>query len=472
MNSFSKRFIFLSILISILLAPLIFSGGGLNINVPDIEPIPEIVITPEQIIAANIASIQTSITEINTVITKINTAKQQATTAQATTAQITQINTALTTTQTAKTTAETALQQAQQLTSDTQRAIELQTTAQTAVETANAQLVIANNVVSTAQAAQTIFNKAIRDMTINIELVPPYITKINTAKQQATTAQATTAQIAQINTALTTAQTALAAAKATTDITDASILTTARTAVNTALSTARAQLVIANNIVSTAKATQTAATQAQAAAAQAAIDAATPATTSTLTVTTNQPTECATGSICKKIGRKGGSIYGLYSGSICYNIINNNNNNDYFVPLNSVLEFNAFITNKPSGVTVTSCQSSGREDKGDNYEATPPIEVGWALNQKTGELTVTYSDGTNKKFPPVSNPGAPTPWMGPQYQGKAPADPGQQEITPITEEPTLDLPEIGTASNDPAQQEISITPSDYFDKGEEFGFNE
>lgn len=242
-NSY-KRFIFLGMLISILLVPFIFAGGGLNINVPDIEPIPEI--TPEQILATSIELIQKDLTEINTIIGKIETALQQAITAQATAAQITQINTTKTSAQTAKQTAETAL----------------------------------------------------------------------------------------------------ATAKATTDVT---ISTTAQTSARTALATAKAQLVIANNVASAAKATQ-AATQS---AAQAIVEEQ-----------EQLLQDCATGMICQKVSHNGGSIK-LYSGSNCYGITNNNALNDYFIPLNSVAEFDAFITNKPSGVTVTSCQSTeGNDDNG------------------------------------------------------------------------------------------------------------
>ena len=420
MNSSSKRFIFLSILISILLAPLIFSGGGLDINIPDVAPIPEVAVTPKQIIDANIALIQTSITEINTAITRINTALTTATTAQATTFQKTQINNALTTAQTARTTAETALQQAQQLTSDTQRAIELQTIAQTAVETANAQVVIAQQVVEDAimdakvQAGTdaAIAEHEAEQIAASITVIRNLITEINTAITQintalttATTAQATTAQITQINTAKTTAQTAKTTAQ--TALQQVQQLTDTQRAIElsnaqTATTTAKAQAVIAQQVAAdavTAHATALAATQA-------AIEASTPATTSTLTVTTNQPTECAAGSICKKIGRKGGSIDGLYSGSTCYRIINTDNNNDYFVPLNSVTEFNSFVNNKPSGVTVTDCQgitiSGGNEfdNGGGNELDNGGVKlVSRTYDSSNDQVIEIYSDGTEYIVP-------------------------------------------------------------------------
>ena len=77
------------------------------------------------------------------------------------------------------------------------------------------------------------------------------------------------------------------------------------------------------------------------------------------------PTECAKGSICKRINHWSGtedledSEHGLVIDQVCYNIINKDSSKDYFIPINSVSEFNAFKAAAPSlNVEVSVCAST------------------------------------------------------------------------------------------------------------------
>ena len=77
------------------------------------------------------------------------------------------------------------------------------------------------------------------------------------------------------------------------------------------------------------------------------------------------PKECAKGSICKRINHWSGtenledSEHGLVIDQACYNIINKDSSKDYFIPINSVSEFNAFKAAAPSlNVEVSVCASA------------------------------------------------------------------------------------------------------------------
>jgi hypothetical protein len=120
-----------------------------------------------------------------------------------------------------------------------------------------------------------------------------------------------------------------------------------------------------------------------------------------------QPTECATGSICKKIYHRGDSISGLYIGRTCYEITNNHDLNDYFVPLNSFDEFSAFMKNKPEGVVITNCQvassssgSSSGSGSGSGGSPTPYTSAGQSYLPASTSLP---TDNPNY-IPPSSDP--------------------------------------------------------------------
>jgi len=81
------------------------------------------------------------------------------------------------------------------------------------------------------------------------------------------------------------------------------------------------------------------------------------------------PTECSAGSICKRINHVGetenseNNLEVNENGNqVCYNIKNNHPTNDYFIPLHSIVEFNAFrdyARNNPDAkISVTDCPAA------------------------------------------------------------------------------------------------------------------
>ena len=93
--------------------------------------------------------------------------------------------------------------------------------------------------------------------------------------------------------------------------------------------------------------------------------------------------------ICYKINHGGGNTgSGLTINGVCYVITNSHALNDYFIPLNSVVEGQAFLDNLPNGVTKTTCAST---------PTSPPVATvyqdcgygGYAIGLPVGEYTLT-----------------------------------------------------------------------------------
>lgn len=95
------------------------------------------------------------------------------------------------------------------------------------------------------------------------------------------------------------------------------------------------------------------------------------------------PTECSAGSICKRINHVGetenseNNLEVNENGNqVCYNIKNNHPTNDYFIPMNSIPEFNAFVNyannNPDAKISISGCAECIGKASGTSCTITEP----------------------------------------------------------------------------------------------------